>query len=197
MAVSPAVVPGAGFLRCTNTCWSCRRSCQLSRRLSPAPTWSRRLSPTPTRSCCQSTAPTCRRINQFFVGCCEQRDGGCEGQVGSNELPEDRGIIYRRKSQVVECGFEMPDRRRRRRDHTVSPAERLPPPKQGSVAGASRVQGGRPFYMPLASWGELLCSETWQSGYAAAMATAARVAFLVSSLNLISIAGGNGGPKGG
>ncbi len=62
MAVSPAVVPGAGFPCRRNTRWSCRRSC----RLSTAPTRSRRW----------STAPTSRRINHFFVGCCEQRDGG-------------------------------------------------------------------------------------------------------------------------
>ncbi len=45
MAVSPAVVLGAGFLCCMNTRWSCRRSCHLSRRLRPAPTRSCRLSP--------------------------------------------------------------------------------------------------------------------------------------------------------
>jgi hypothetical protein len=53
----------------------------------------------------------------------------------------------------------------------------------------------RGMALAVASWGESLCLETRQSAYAAAMATAAQVAFLVSSLNLISIASGNGGPK--
>jgi hypothetical protein len=44
-----------------------------------------------------------------------------------------------------------------------------------------------------ASWGNLVHLETRQSPYAAAMATAAFEAFLVSSSNLISIACGNGG----
>ncbi len=53
----------------------------------------------------------------------------------------------------------------------------------------------RAMALAVASWGELLCLETQQRAYAAAMATATRVAFLVSSSNLISIAGGNGGLK--
>ncbi len=55
----------------------------------------------------------------------------------------------------------------------------------------------RAMVLAAVSWGKLLCLDTRQSVYAAAMATAAQVAFLVSSLNLISIAGGDGGPKGG
>jgi hypothetical protein len=113
-----------------NTHWSCCRSRRLSRRLRTAPTRSRRRS-TALKSC---------RINHFFVGCCEQRDGGCEGQVGSNELLEDRGIVCRGKSQVVECGFEMPDRQRCRRDHTVSPTERLPPPQSKDLSLALHVR---------------------------------------------------------
>jgi hypothetical protein len=46
-----------------------------------------------------------------------------------------------------------------------------------------------------ASWGNLVPLETWQSPYAVAMATVAFEAFSMSSLNLISIACGNGGPK--
>jgi hypothetical protein len=46
-----------------------------------------------------------------------------------------------------------------------------------------------------ASWGNLVPLETQQSPYASAMATAAFKDFLVSSLNLISIACGNGGPN--
>ncbi len=45
------------------------------------------------------------------------------------------------------------------------------------------------------SWGNLVPLQTWQSPYAAAIATAAFEAFLVSSLNLTSIACGNGGPN--
>jgi hypothetical protein len=55
----------------------------------------------------------------------------------------------------------------------------------------------RAMALAVANWGELLCSDTRQSAYVAAMATAAQLAFWVSSLNLISIAGGDGGPKGG
>jgi hypothetical protein len=53
----------------------------------------------------------------------------------------------------------------------------------------------RAMALAAANWGKLLCLETRQSAYAATMATAARVAFLVSSSNLISIAGGDGGLK--
>ncbi len=45
------------------------------------------------------------------------------------------------------------------------------------------------------SWGNSVPLETRQSPYAAAMATAAFKAFLVSSSNLISVACGNGGPN--
>ncbi len=44
------------------------------------------------------------------------------------------------------------------------------------------------------SWEDLVPLETWQSPYAAAMATTAFKSFLVSSSSLISIAGGNGAP---
>jgi hypothetical protein len=81
-----------------------------------------------------------RRINQFFVGRCEQRDGGREGHVGSNELLEDRGIIRHRKSQVVKCGFETPNCRRRCRDHTVSPAKRLSPPRSKDLSLALHLR---------------------------------------------------------
>jgi hypothetical protein len=53
----------------------------------------------------------------------------------------------------------------------------------------------RAMALAVASWGESPCLETRQSAYAAAMATAAQVAFSVSSSNLISIAGSDGGPK--
>ncbi len=45
-----------------------------------------------------------------------------------------------------------------------------------------------------ASWGYSVPLEIRQSPYVAAMATAAFKALSVSSLSLISIAGGNGGP---
>ncbi len=86
--------------------------------------------PCPSRRSPRQGSPRMRhRILQFLVGCGESTNGGREGQVCSHELLKHGRVVGGRKRQVVECRFKPLDCRPRRRKHTVSPAERLPPPQ--------------------------------------------------------------------
>ena len=110
VAVHPTIVAGEGIF-----CRLCP-SCRSPRRVSPRMR---------------------RRNHQLLVGCGESTDGGHEGQVGSHELLKHGCVIDGHEHQIVECHFKPFDCQPRRRKHTGSPAERLPPPpRPRSDAGA-------------------------------------------------------------